>query len=125
LAEAHERRALAASFGMIRDPARRPAVVAAIVDITAVPPGIAERVLDLYAQPGRSALPLRGEIDPKGVAQVIAFMADAGEIQPPLPDAERFVDLRYLARAGVATRFHQPGPTPSHPEQDRETGLRR
>ncbi len=94
-------RALAASFAMIRDPARRAAVVAAIVDITSVPPGIAERVLDLYAQPGRKALPLRGEIDPKGVAQVIAFMAEAGRIQPPLPDAERFVDLRYLARAGV------------------------
>ena len=94
-------RALAASFAMIHDPARRAAVVAAIVDITAVPPGIAERVLALYAQPGRKALPLRGEIDPKGVAQVIAFMADAGQIPPPLPDAERFVDLSYLARAGV------------------------
>jgi ABC-type nitrate/sulfonate/bicarbonate transport system substrate-binding protein len=94
-------RALAASFAMIRDPARRSAVVGAIVDITAVPPGIAERVLDLYAQPGRKALPLRGEIDPKGVAQVIAFMAEAGQIQSPLPDAERFVDLSYLARAGV------------------------
>jgi hypothetical protein len=41
--------ALAASFGMTRDPARRATVVAAIVDITAVPPGIAERVLDLRA----------------------------------------------------------------------------
>lgn len=94
-------RALAASFDMIRDPTRRAAVVAAIVDITAVPPGIAERVLDLYAQPGRRALPLRGEIEPKGVAQVIAFMGEAGQIQPPLPAAERFVDLSYLARAGI------------------------
>jgi len=94
-------RALAASFDMIRDPARRGVVVAAIVDITAVPPGIAERVLDLYAQPGRKALPLRGEINPDGVAQVIAFMAEAGQIQPPLPAAARFVDLSYLARAGV------------------------
>ena len=94
-------RALAASFGMIRDPAHRGAVTAAIVDITGVSPDIAKHVLDLYAQPGRRALPLRGEIDPKGVAQVIAFMAEAGQIQPPLPDAERFVDLRYLARAGL------------------------
>jgi len=94
-------RALAASFDLIRDPARRGAVVAAIVDITAVPPAIAGRVLDLYAQPGRKALPLRGEINPHGVAQVIAFMAEAGQIQPPLPDAARFVDLSYLARAGV------------------------
>jgi hypothetical protein len=28
-------------------------------------------------------------------------MAEAGEIRPPLPDAQRFVDLTYLARAGV------------------------
>ena len=94
-------RALAAALAMIRDPARRTVVVAAIVDLTAVSPDVAERVLDLYAQPGRKALPLRGEIDPKGVAQVIAFMADAGQIKPPLPDAERFVDRSYLARAGV------------------------
>jgi ABC-type nitrate/sulfonate/bicarbonate transport system substrate-binding protein len=94
-------RALAASFAMMREPARRSAVVAAIVDITAVAPGIAERVLDLYAQPGRKALPLRGEIDPKRLAQVIAFMAEAGQIRSPLPDAERFIDRSYLARAGV------------------------
>jgi ABC-type nitrate/sulfonate/bicarbonate transport system substrate-binding protein len=36
-------RALAASFGMIHDPTRRAAVVATTVDITGVPPGIAER----------------------------------------------------------------------------------
>jgi NitT/TauT family transport system substrate-binding protein len=59
-------RALAASFGMIHDPARRAAVVATTVDITGVPPGIAERVLDLYAQPGRKALPLRGGNRPAG-----------------------------------------------------------
>jgi ABC-type nitrate/sulfonate/bicarbonate transport system substrate-binding protein len=94
-------RALAAAFGMIRQPARRGAVVAAIVDITGVPPGIAERVLDLYAQPGRNALPLRAEIDPKGVAQVIAFMAQARQIPLPPPSAERFIDLSYLARAGM------------------------
>jgi NitT/TauT family transport system substrate-binding protein len=94
-------RVLAASLGMIRDPARRGAVVAAIIDITAVSPAIAERVLDLYAQPGRKVLPARGEIDPKGVGQVIAFMAEAGQLQPPLPPAERFIDPTYLARAGV------------------------
>jgi ABC-type nitrate/sulfonate/bicarbonate transport system substrate-binding protein len=92
-------RALAASFGMIRDPARRAAVVAAIVDVTAVPSAIAERVLDLYAQPGRKTLPSSGEIDPHGMAQVVAFMAEAGQIQPPLPEAGRFVDLTYMARA--------------------------
>lgn len=92
-------RALAASFGMIRDPSRRGAVVAAIVEITAVSPAIAERVLDLYAQPGRKALPLRGEIDPRGIAQVVAFMGETGQIKGPLPDPGRFVDQSYLAQA--------------------------
>jgi len=94
-------RALAASFDMIRDPARRDAVVATIVEITSVPPGIAERVLDLYARPGRKALPVRGEIDARGLAQVIAFMGESGQIGAPLPDASRFMDASYLARAGV------------------------
>jgi ABC-type nitrate/sulfonate/bicarbonate transport system substrate-binding protein len=94
-------RALARSFAMIRDPAKRAVVVAAIVDITAVPAGVAEKVLDLYAEPGRQALPLRGEIDPEGIAQVIAFMAETGDVPAPLPEAARFIDLRYLQRAGV------------------------
>ena len=93
-------RALGASFAMIRDPGKREAVVAAIVDTTGVSPAIAEKVLQLYAQPGRKALPLRGEIDPRGIAQVISFMAEAGQINAPLPPAERFVDLRYLKEAG-------------------------
>jgi len=94
-------RALAASFDIIHDPARRGVVVSMIVDITAVRPEIAGRVLDLYAQPGRKALPRKGEIELAGVAQVIAFMGEAGMIQRPLPDAERFVDLSYLTRAGI------------------------
>jgi ABC-type nitrate/sulfonate/bicarbonate transport system substrate-binding protein len=92
-------RALGASLSMIRDPGKRQAVVAAIVDTTGVSPAIAEGVLHLYAQPGRKALPLRGEIDPRGIAQVIAFMGEAGQIKAPLPPAERFVDLRYLQEA--------------------------
>ena len=94
-------RALAGSFAIIRDPGKRAAVVATIVDIAAVPPAVAEKVLDLYARPGRRTLPLRGEIDPKGIAQVIAFMAETGQLEGPPPEAARFVDLRYLLRAGI------------------------
>lgn len=94
-------RAVAASFAIIRERDRRAEVVATIVDLTGVPPAVAERVLDLYEQPGRKALPRRGEIDARGMAQVIAFMAEGGELQPPLPAPERFIDLRYLQQAGV------------------------
>jgi hypothetical protein len=33
--------------------------------------------------------------------QVIAMMAEARILKPPLPPAERFVDLQYLRAAGV------------------------
>jgi len=37
----------------------------------------------------------------KGLDQVIAFMGEAGNLKPPLPPAERFVDLQYLQAAGI------------------------
>ena len=52
-----------------------------------------------FPQASRNALPQRGEIELAGIAQVIAFMAEAGQLKPPLPAPERFVDLRYLRRA--------------------------
>jgi len=94
-------RALAAAFRVIRDPARRDSVVKVIVETTGVTPAIAERTLALYFEPERRVLPRRGEIDLKGMAQAIALMAEAGQLKPPLPAAERFVDLRYLRLAGV------------------------
>ena len=94
-------RALAASFAIIRDPSRRAAVVQTIVETTGVSPAIAERTLDLYFQPERKVLPRQGEIDPRGFAQVITFMAEAGQLKAPLPAAERFVDLQYLQAAGI------------------------
>jgi hypothetical protein len=94
-------RALAASFRIIRDPARRDSVVKVIVETTGVTPAIAERTLALYFEPERRVLPRRGEIDLKGLAQSIALMAEAGQLKPPLPAPDRFVDLRYLRLAGI------------------------
>jgi hypothetical protein len=73
--------------------------VNAIVDITGVSPAVAERALELYS--GKKVLPRRGEIDLKGLAQVIAFMAETGQLKSPLPEPQRFVDLRYLKLAGI------------------------
>jgi ABC-type nitrate/sulfonate/bicarbonate transport system substrate-binding protein len=97
-------RALGAAFRLIRDPQRRGAVVQAIVELTGVPPAIAEGVLALYADSGRKVLPEHGEIDLEGLAQVIAFMGEAGQLKAPLPEPERFVELRYQRLA-------------SHPQQ--------
>lgn len=92
-------RALSSSLGLIRDPAKRGVVAKTIVEMTGVTPNVAERALELYA--GKNVLPRRGEIDLKGLAQVIAFMGETGQLKAPLPDAQRFVDLRYLELAGI------------------------
>jgi NitT/TauT family transport system substrate-binding protein len=94
-------RALAAAFRVIRDPQERGAVVNAIVEITGVPAAVAESTLALYAESGRKVLPQHGEIDLKGITQVIAFMGEAGQLKAPLPEPGRFADLRYLRLAGI------------------------
>ena len=106
-AEAHREeviryvRAMADAFAFIRDPANRSKVVADIAAGTGCSAAIAAQTLDLFNEPGRDVLPKRGEIDLKGLQQVIAMMAQAGLLKPPLPQAERFVDLQYLNAAGV------------------------
>ncbi len=92
-------RALAASFKFIRDPANRPVIVRTIVEWTDSSADIAEQTLKLYFAPERNVLPMQGEINEKGLAQVIAFMGEAGTIKAPLPAPERFVDLQYLRAA--------------------------
>lgn len=94
-------RAMAAAFAFIRDPANRDRVGEIIAATTGCSGAIAARTLDLFFQPGSDVLPKRGEIDLKALQQVIAMMAGAGLLKAPLPQAERFVDLRYLHAAGV------------------------
>jgi ABC-type nitrate/sulfonate/bicarbonate transport system substrate-binding protein len=94
-------RALAAAFGVIRDPRKRDVVIKAITETTGVTTAIAERTLALYFEPEKKVLPRQGEIDLKRLAQAIAFMAEAGQLKGPPPAPERFVDLRYLQLAGI------------------------
>jgi ABC-type nitrate/sulfonate/bicarbonate transport system substrate-binding protein len=94
-------RALAGAFKFIRDPAKRDDVVRTIVDTTGSSEDSARQTLALYFEPERGVLPKAGELDLKGLAQVIAFMGEAGAIKPPLPAPERFVDLQYLRAAGI------------------------
>jgi ABC-type nitrate/sulfonate/bicarbonate transport system substrate-binding protein len=94
-------RALGAAFKFIRDPANRQTVVKIIVETTDSPADVAEQTLKLFFEPERNVLPKQGEINLKGLAQVIAFMGEAGTIKAPLPSPERFVDLQYLKLAGI------------------------
>ena len=92
---------MAAAFRFIREPANRGKVVNTVTQTLGVSGGIAAQTVDLLLAPGRDVLPQRGEIDLEGLARVIAMMAEAGLLKPPLPPAERFVDLQYLRAAGV------------------------
>jgi hypothetical protein len=76
-------------------------VVKTIVETTGSSEKVAEQTLALFFDPERKVLPRQGEIELKGLAQVIAFMADAGTLKDPLADPARFVDLRYLQSAGI------------------------
>ena len=94
-------RAMASAFGFIRDGANRGEVIKVMVELTGASDDIARQTLALYFEPDRGVLPKQAEIDLKGLAQVIAFMAEGGVLEPPLPAPERFVDLQYLRAAGV------------------------
>jgi len=94
-------RAIADAFRFIRAPENRAEVIKAIVEQTSSSEEIARAVMGLYLDPDRGTMPRQAEIDLKGLAQVIAFMGEAGTLKAPLPPAERFVDLQYLRAAGV------------------------
>src|SRR6516225_2670814 len=94
-------RALSSAFRFIRDPAKRADVVKTIVETTGFAEANAKLTLALYFEPDRGILPNLGEINLKGMEQVIALMGESETIKAPLPVAERFVDLQYLHAAGV------------------------
>jgi ABC-type nitrate/sulfonate/bicarbonate transport system substrate-binding protein len=94
-------RGLASAFRFMHDPASRDEVVRMAAETTGSSEEIARQTLALYFEPDRGVVPKQAELDIKGLGQVIHFMAEAGELKPPLPAAERFVDLQYLKAAGL------------------------
>jgi ABC-type nitrate/sulfonate/bicarbonate transport system substrate-binding protein len=94
-------RGLSSAFRFIRDPANRDEVVRMTIDTTGSSEDIARQTLSLYFDPDRGVVPKQGELDVKGLGEVIQLMAEAGELKPPLPPPERFVDLQYLKAAGL------------------------
>jgi ABC-type nitrate/sulfonate/bicarbonate transport system substrate-binding protein len=94
-------RAIATTFRFIRAPANRDEVIKTMVSVTGSTEDIARQTLALYFEPERGVMPKQGEVSIAGLAQVIAFMGDAGMLARPLPQPERFIDLQYLKAAGV------------------------
>ena len=72
-----------------------------MMTVTGSSEDIARQTLALYFEPEKGVMPRQGEFTLAGLAQVIAFMGEAGIIKPPLPAPERFVDAQYLKAAGV------------------------
>jgi ABC-type nitrate/sulfonate/bicarbonate transport system substrate-binding protein len=94
-------RALAGAFEFIRDRGNADRVIQTVMQNAGASDAVARRTLALFFEPERGVLPRRGEIDLKGLAAVIAMMAEAGTLKAPLPPPERFVDQQYLRAAGV------------------------
>src|SRR5439155_9204015 len=94
-------RGLASSYRFMRDANNRDEVVRMAVETTGSSEEIVRQTLALYFDPDRGVVPKQAEVDVKGLGQVIQFMAEAGELKPPLPPAERFIDLQYLKAAGL------------------------
>ena len=94
-------RAVGDAFRFIRDPKNRTETVKLMMEQTGSSEEIAQAVMALYFEPDRGVMPRQAEIDLKGLAQVIAFMGEAGTLATPLPPPERFVDLQYLKTAGL------------------------
>jgi ABC-type nitrate/sulfonate/bicarbonate transport system substrate-binding protein len=94
-------RGLASSYRFMRDANNRDEVVRMAVETTGSSEEIVRQTLALYFDPDRGVVPKQAEVDVKGLDQVIQFMAEAGELKPPLPPPERFIDLQYLKAAGL------------------------
>ncbi len=71
-------RAVADAFRFIRDPKNRDETIKLMMEQTGSSEEIARAVMALYFEPDRGVMPRQAEIDLKGLAQVIAFMGEAG-----------------------------------------------
>jgi ABC-type nitrate/sulfonate/bicarbonate transport system substrate-binding protein len=94
-------RAFGAAYRFMRDPANRDEMTRIAAESTGAPPEVARAVLAFFYEPDRGVMPKQAEIDMAGLTAVIELLGRTGELKPPLPAAERFVDLQYLKAAGL------------------------
>ena len=94
-------RALGGAYAYMHDKANREDVASLAADSTGAPIEVIRAVLAFYYEPDRGMMPRHGEISMPGVAKVIELLGASGELKPPLPAADRFVDLQYLKAAGL------------------------
>jgi ABC-type nitrate/sulfonate/bicarbonate transport system substrate-binding protein len=94
-------RASGEAYRFLRDKANRDEVVKIMGETLHAPADVSRSMLDFYFEPDRGALPKQAEISMAGMAKVIELLGQSGKLKPPLPPAEKFVDLQYLKAAGL------------------------
>jgi ABC-type nitrate/sulfonate/bicarbonate transport system substrate-binding protein len=94
-------RAFGDAYKFMRDPANRNEVIQLVVETTGAPADVARAMLAFYYEPDRGVMPKQAEISMEGMAKVIELLGQSGDLKPPLPAADRFVDLQYLKAAGL------------------------
>ncbi|HEY7298630.1 MAG TPA: ABC transporter substrate-binding protein [Xanthobacteraceae bacterium] len=94
-------RAFGAAYRFMRDPANRSEMARITAETTGATLEVARAMLDFYYEPDRGVMPKQAEIDMAGLNAVIELLGRTGGLAPPLPSAERFVDLQYLRAAGL------------------------
>ena len=93
-------RAMGDAYVYMNNPANRADVTSLISETTGAAPDIAAQIMKFYFDPPRGIMPKAGEIKMDGMRTVISLMGEAGELKGALPEAERFVDLTWLKKAG-------------------------
>ena len=89
-------RAMGDSFSFIRDPKNRNRIAASMKAWWGSSEDTSFSTLDLFFNPEKNVLPFNGEINMKGIDQVIRFLKESGLVNRPFPPAETYVDLQYL-----------------------------
>ena len=94
-------RAFTGAYRYMSDPANRADVITLVTQTTGAPPDIAAQILQLYYEPWTGIMPKSAEISMDGMRAVVLLMGEAGELKGALPDAGRFVELKYLRAVGA------------------------
>jgi NitT/TauT family transport system substrate-binding protein len=91
-------RAIVAADRFLNDPANREATITILADSTKAGREESELSYDLVIRDAR-AFPPNADLPLEAVQNVLTVMAENGSLTPPLPSAEKFVDLTYLEQA--------------------------
>ncbi len=92
-------RAYSAAARWLQDPANKERAIEILIEATKAQPKYARQTYELYIEDVKTQTP-DGSANLPGIQTAIELLGEAGDLTPPLPAASKFVDERYLQRAG-------------------------